>query len=134
MTPMQAESILRGKLTFGDERHIAAVRTISIYETAMEMQDRILSQKKPVAVQCPACDGRGRYDCASCRGVGDCPRCGHFCDDCDGLGTVLCERCLGVRLFVIDEYRRLPLREMHDDELAEIIDRLGALVAGESDG
>jgi len=35
---------------------------------------------------------------------------------------------------VIDEYRRLPLREMHDDELAEIIDRLGALVAGESDG
>lgn len=59
-----------------------------------------LPTKMPVAPgkmrTCTCCHGSGRIgvveDCDACEGTGECPHCGHECEECDGDGSIDTDR------------------------------------------
>lgn len=67
MTLVEARAILAKRLTFANDRQIAAVRYIEDYEALKDTND-------PRVKRCEACNGTGLLSMT--------------CDDCEGTGRV----------------------------------------------
>lgn len=114
MTVGEARSILgQIRLRFGDERQIAMMRLLSAAERLME------TLRSEQLEHCPLCSGAGVTDCADCRGLGECTRCGRECEECSGSGTQDCRLCGGTGRPVISQHATA----------AEVLDALRMLEA-----
>lgn len=107
MTLYQARETLSGKLVFGDETQIAAVRFIDRAQALADAMDE---------------ESAGAKVCANCNGTGDCScgSCGsdHECRECNGDGidgNVSCE----LRRWILEDWdvtqaaRKLIRKKVH---------------------
>ena len=80
------------RLQFGNDRQIQAVRTMELYEEAVEHG----------GAECLSCHGSGVVECFNCGGEQD-------CEDCDGSGV-------DIESFAVKEHK-LPSRDKRQMEL-----------------
>ena len=92
MTGLQASGIVTGRLVFGDERHIAAVRVLE------KVEDLARSE-----IECRECDGFGVVDYKE-----------NDCLKCNGTGSVRLSR---EKLMTMDEAALDELEVCEDEEL-----------------
>jgi hypothetical protein len=84
-----AQIALGGRLIFGNEKQIRALRVLAKCVCCDETECDCYT--------CPECDGDCVIECGACSGSGGC--CEHAtCDACDGKGQVTCIGCVGIGL------------------------------------